>query len=84
MTRTPHPLEKSERNVKKKSTLTIIPYAFNYFMQYAKNEENMRLELLRHVQGLHAPLNLRMERAIAAKVSSAISFNIDPANGSTD
>ncbi|XP_065839123.1 proteasome maturation protein-like [Oscarella lobularis] len=49
VTRTPHPLEKSERN-------------------YAKNEEHMRLELLRHVQGLHAPLNLRMERAIAAKV----------------
>ena len=39
-------------------------------LQYEANREELAYDTLRHAQGLHAPLKLKMERMLVSKVTS--------------
>ena len=39
-------------------------------LQYEANREELSYQALRHSQGLHAPLKLKMERMLVSKVTN--------------
>lgn len=62
-----HPLEEMERNVSKEIGGYICT---TLSLQYEVSREKLTYDALRHSQGLHAPLKLKMERMLVSKVTN--------------
>lgn len=75
-----HPLEASEKNVRLSMNYTVFQTDFilklYLLLQYLQNKQNVTYNLLRNVQGLHAPLKLSMELKAVNKVNLIFSHFI--------